>query len=57
LLSKEKQGSSGGLPAAQGESYARSGLLGGNNVFQYALNPVGWINPLGLSCVYRELDK
>ena len=24
------------------------GLLGGNNVFQYALNPIGWIDPLGL---------
>ena len=25
------------------------GLLGGNNVFQYAPNPVGWIDPYGLS--------
>jgi RHS repeat-associated protein len=25
------------------------GLLGGNNVFQYAPNPVGWIDPFGLS--------
>ena len=24
------------------------GLLGGNNVFQYAPNPVGWIDPWGL---------
>ena len=27
------------------------GLLGGNNVFQYAPNPTGWIDPFGLSCV------
>ena len=26
------------------------GLLGGSNVFQYAPNPVGWIDPWGLSC-------
>ena len=26
------------------------GLLGGMNVFQYAPNPVGWIDPFGLSC-------
>ena len=26
------------------------GLLGGNNVFQYAPNPIGWIDPWGLSC-------
>ena len=25
------------------------GLLGGNNVFQYAPNPVGWIDPYGLA--------
>jgi len=25
------------------------GLMGGNNVFQYAPNPVGWIDPFGLS--------
>ena len=25
------------------------GLLGGNNVFQYAPNPIGWIDPWGLS--------
>ena len=31
------------------------GLLGGNNVFQYAPNPTGWIDPFGLSCV--NLDK
>ena len=24
------------------------GLLGGSNVFQYAPNPIGWIDPLGL---------
>ena len=25
------------------------GLLGGNNVFQYAPNPIGWIDPWGLA--------
>ena len=25
------------------------GLLGGSNVFQYAPNPTGWIDPFGLS--------
>ena len=24
------------------------GLMGGNNVFQYAPNPVGWVDPFGL---------
>ncbi|WP_348549784.1 RHS repeat-associated core domain-containing protein [Psychrobacter sp. KFRI-CH2-11] len=28
------------------------GLMGGGNVFQYALNPTGWVDPLGL--VTRE---
>lgn len=28
------------------------GLLGGSNVFQYAPNPVMWIDPWGLSTVY-----
>ena len=32
------------------------GLLGGNNVFQYAPNPIGWIDPWGLSQTYW-LDK
>ena len=27
------------------------GLLGGNNVFQYAPNPIGWIDPFGLACL------
>ena len=27
------------------------GLLGGDNVFAYAPNPTGWIDPLGLSCM------
>ena len=27
------------------------GLLGGNNVFQYAPNPTGWIDPFGLKTV------
>ena len=31
------------------------GLLGGNNVFQYAPNPVMWIDPWGLECVYRAI--
>jgi RHS repeat-associated protein len=26
------------------------GLAGGVNLFQYAVNPVNWIDPLGLSC-------
>lgn len=26
------------------------GLLGGNNVFQYAPNPIGWVDPFGLAC-------
>jgi RHS repeat-associated protein len=26
------------------------GLLGGSNVFQYAPNPIGWIDPWGLKC-------
>ena len=25
------------------------GLMGGTNVFQYALNPIGWIDPFGLA--------
>lgn len=25
------------------------GLLGGNNIFQYAPNPVGWVDPFGLN--------
>ena len=35
------------------------GLLGGNNVFQYAPNPVMWIDPWGLAneSVYRLLDS
>ena len=35
------------------------GLMGGNNVFQYAPNPTGWIDPFGLSAesVYRLLDS
>ena len=30
------------------------GLLGGNNVFQYAPNPTGWIDPFGLKCVTEK---
>jgi len=35
------------------------GLLGGNNVFQYAPNPIHWIDPWGLAneSVYRLLDS
>ncbi|OOS07814.1 hypothetical protein B0189_02040 [Moraxella cuniculi] len=34
------------------------GLLGGNNVFQYAPNPVGWVDPFGLAClVYNHKKK
>ena len=29
------------------------GLLGGNNVFQYAPNPVGWIDPFGLAKLFE----
>ena len=31
------------------------GLAGGSNVFQYAPNPVGWIDPFGLSA-YTDVD-
>ena len=27
------------------------GLHGGNNLYQYAANPSGWVDPLGLTCV------
>ena len=37
------------------------GLLGGMNVFQYAPNPIGWIDPFGLSkkdpCSSGEIDN
>lgn len=35
------------------------GLMGGDNVFAYAPNPIGWIDPLGLktSQLIRELQK
>jgi uncharacterized protein RhaS with RHS repeats len=26
------------------------GLLGGVNSYRYAANPIGWIDPFGLSC-------
>ncbi|MDH5859287.1 RHS repeat-associated core domain-containing protein, partial [Lampropedia aestuarii] len=29
------------------------GLYGGDNLYQYAPNPVYWIDPYGLSCLYR----
>ena len=28
------------------------GLLGGNNVYAYAPNPVSWIDPMGLTTTY-----
>ena len=31
-------------------------LLGGNNVFQYAPNPIGWIDPWGLECIQNKKD-
>jgi RHS repeat-associated protein len=31
------------------------GLYGGLNEYAYALNPIGWIDPLGLIVVYRNL--
>ena len=31
------------------------GLLGGNNNYEYAPNPISWVDPLGLSC--KEQDK
>ena len=48
-MSKDKQTCGARLPEAQGESCARSGLMGGSNVFQYAPNPTGWIDPFGFS--------
>ena len=35
------------------------GLMGGDNVFAYAPNPTGWVDPLGLSCTSNanECDK
>ena len=36
-------------PQRKTKSYARSGLMGGSNVFAYAPNPTGWIDPFGLS--------
>ncbi|OOS07816.1 hypothetical protein B0189_02055 [Moraxella cuniculi] len=32
------------------------GLLGGNNVFQYAPNPVGWVDPWGLNRIKATLS-
>jgi uncharacterized protein RhaS with RHS repeats len=29
------------------------GLAGGENLFQYVVNPVNWIDPLGLTCKPR----
>lgn len=33
------------------------GLAGGTNPYQYAPNPVGWVDPLGLSCQKSNLHK
>ena len=33
------------------------GLMGGTNVFQYAPNPTGWIDPFGLNRVGRWMSK
>ena len=33
------------------------GLMGGSNVFQYAPNPTGWIDPFGLSCTQPRNEK
>ncbi len=30
------------------------GLAGGVNLFQYAVNPVNWIDPLGLTSIYKD---
>ena len=31
------------------------GLMGGSNVFQYAPNPTGWIDPFGLMSIRKEM--
>ncbi len=33
------------------------GLAGGLNVYQYAPNPLSWIDPLGLKCGFAEKDN
>jgi len=36
------------------------GLLGGNNNYEYAPNPIAWVDPLGLSCkeaLNKRLDR
>jgi len=33
------------------------GLLGGANNYEYAPNPVGWVDPLGLSCEESSGDN
>ncbi|MDK2126921.1 RHS repeat-associated core domain-containing protein, partial [Parachitinimonas caeni] len=32
------------------------GLLGGNNFFEYALNPTGWVDPLGLAACNPRIN-
>ncbi|MFH4180811.1 RHS repeat-associated core domain-containing protein, partial [Acinetobacter baumannii] len=33
------------------------GLLGGDNVYAYAPNPVGWIDPLGLNSKSKNSEE
>ena len=33
------------------------GLAGGINLYQYAPNPLGWIDPLGLKCGFAQKDR
>ncbi|WP_461423123.1 RHS repeat-associated core domain-containing protein [Ketobacter sp.] len=33
------------------------GLLGGVNNYQYAANPVGWVDPLGLVCKQKKYES
>ena len=33
------------------------GLLGGDNLYQYAVNPTGWVDPLGLTCGIENPKK
>ncbi len=33
------------------------GLKGGNNLYQYAPNPGGWVDPLGLMVLYRSMSE
>jgi RHS repeat-associated protein len=33
------------------------GLMGGFNLYRYAPNPIGWIDPWGWSCIHTEWAK